>query len=467
MSETTIKSFATFGKPFQEKLAHLIVKDREFSEQIGEVLDSNFFEYKYLQLFVRKIFDYKNKYRTHPSYETCHMIVKTEFVDQPETLQSQISDYFLRIYVDRDNDIPDGKYIKDNSLDFCRKQKLYDAIKKSIELIDKSSFENVSQIILEALKLGTDNDLGYELIADFEDRYTPKRRNPVSTGWELLDGVTKGGIGRGELGVVIAPSGVGKSLTMVHLGAEALKEGKTVLYYTLELSDSYVGMRFDSCLTRVPMNDLYICKDFILEELKKIPGKLIIKEYPTKSASIVTIRNHLEKLRRRNIVADMIIIDYADLLKSTKNYGEKRYELETIYEDLRAIAQENSCPLWTCSQSNRKGLSEQIITMEQISEAYNKCFVADFIISLSRTMEDKVTNSGRLYIAKSRLGPDGIVFPIFMDPSNVTIKILQSDEQTKKSLMQNSKEKTSDVEVAKAREFYKKMLKENDELNAA
>ena len=120
----------------------------------------------------------------------------------------------------------------------------------------------------------------------------------------------------------------------------------------------------------------------------------------------------------------MIIVDYADLLKSNGRYQEKRNELESIYEDLRGIAQEFDCPTWTASQTNRSGLNAEVVTMESISEAFSKCFVADFIFSLSRTTQDKQTNTGRVFIAKNRNGPDGLIFPIFMDTSKVKIKVL-------------------------------------------
>ena len=104
---------------------------------------------------------------------------------------------------------------------------------------------------------------------------------------------------------------------------------------------------------------------------------------------------------------------------------EKRNELESIYEELRGLATEYEVPVWTASQTNRSGLNAEVVTMESISEAFNKCFVADFIFSISRTVEDKLGNGGRIFIAKNRNGPDGIVFPIFMDTSNVAIKVLK------------------------------------------
>jgi replicative DNA helicase len=151
---------------------------------------------------------------------------------------------------------------------------------------------------------------------------------------------------------------------------------------------------------------------------------LIVKEYPTKSASTATIRNHLNKLTKRGIEPGMIIVDYADLLKPTVVRKEKRNELESIYEELRGLSTEFGCPIWTASQTNRSGLNAEVITMEQISEAFNKCFVADFIFSVSRTIDDKQNNTGKIFIAKNRNGPDGMVYDIFMDTSNVKIRVL-------------------------------------------
>ena len=274
-----------------------------------------------------------------------------------------------------------------------------------------------------------DNDEGYDWKRDFEERFKPRFRNPITSGWELIDDICKGGLGQKELGVVIAPTGAGKSMALVHLGTQALKEGKTVVHYTLELQDTVVASRYDSCLTKIPLQNLTSFKEKIYEEVLEIEGKLIVKEYPTKTASTQTIRNHLEKLRMRNIHVDMIIVDYGDLLRPVRYLKEKRNELESIYEELRGIATEYEAPVWTASQTNRSGLNAEVITMESISEAFNKCFIADFIFTISRTIDDKVANSGRLFVAKNRNGPDGLVFPLFMDTANVCIKVLEPSEE--------------------------------------
>ena len=216
-------------------------------------------------------------------------------------------------------------------------------------------------------------------------------------------------------------------MVLVHLGAEALKAGKTVVHYTMELQDTVVGNRYDSCISGVPLSDLFFSKNQVLLNIKDVPGRLIIKEYPTKSASTETLKQHIERLKKKGIEPDMIIVDYADLLRPTRASSEKRFDLESTYEEMRAIAQIYKCPVWTASQTNRSGLNAEVITMEAISEAFNKCFVADFIFSLSRTVQDKQANKGRLFVAKNRNGPDGLIFPVFVDWSNVNIKVLNRD----------------------------------------
>ena len=414
-------TFSKFGKSFQESLVQLIVEQRIFADQIEEVLDIEFLEFKYLRALVRKIFEYKQKYKTHPSYPNLVTIFKTEFDDENEILKKQIKDYIIRI---NKSEVDGDEYIKDTALDFCRKQKLKEAMVKSISLLQQSSFDEISSVINNALRLGSDNEQGYEWIADFEERFKVRARNPIATGWDEIDKISKQGLGKGELGVVIAPTGAGKSMVLTHIGSHALQKGHNVVHYTLELLDTVVAGRYDSCITGFELNDLIAKKDEIYEKIKDIDGTLVIKEYPTKTASVKTLRNHLEKIRKRGGEIDMIIVDYADLLKPTSNYREKRTELESIYEELRTLAYEFSCPVWTASQTNRSGLDAEVITMNAISEAFSKCFVADFIFSVSRTIMDKTKNGGRVFIAKNRNGPDGIVFPIFMDTSCVKIDVL-------------------------------------------
>ena len=439
-------NFSKYGKSFQEKLCMVILDDRAFADQIEEVLDINFLELNYLKLFLTKIFSYREKYGVHPSRDIMKTILRSDLDAENELTAKQVREFYVRSQI---TDLTDVEYIKDTSLDFCKKQNLKSAMVKSIGLLQNSSYDEISQVINDSLKLGMDNDEGYDWKKDFEERFKPKFRNPISTGWDLIDNICKGGLGKKELGVVIAPTGAGKSMVLVHLGTQALKAGKTVVHYTLELQDTVIASRYDSCLTKVPLGNLMSFKEKIYEEVQDIEGRLIVKEYPTKSATTHTIKTHLEKLKMRNINVDMIIVDYADLLRPVRSQREKRNELETIYEELRGIASEMECPIWTASQTNRSGLNAEVITMEAISEAFNKCFVSDFIFTVSRTVDDKVANSGRVFVAKNRNGPDGLVFPIFMDTSTVSIKVLQPSEEDENVEVDAKKQKQSLVEKYK------------------
>ena len=421
MSEEQV-GFSRYGAKFQENLTRLILEDRGFADQISEVLDIKFLDLRYLQVFVKKIFEYKTKYGTHPSIDSMSILIKDGMSDENELVSTQILEFFNLC---RSGEEVEGKdHIKEVSLDFCKRQKLKEAMIKSIGLINNSNYGEISKLMEEALRLGSDNNFGYDYLVDFERRFQVKARNPVTTGWKTVDDICRGGLGNGELGVVVAPTGAGKSMALVHLGAQAVKAGKTVVHYTLELQDTVVAIRYDSCITGIKLNKIFSSKEQVYDIVSQVPGKLIVKEYPTKTASTNTIKTHLETLRRRNIDVDMVIVDYGDLLRPVSALREKRNELESIYEELRAIAQVFECPVWTASQTNRSGLNAEVITMESISEAFNKCFVADFIFTISRTIEDKSNNEGRIFIAKNRNGADGLVYPIFMDTSNVKIDVL-------------------------------------------
>ncbi len=414
-------SFAKFGKSFQDDLVHLIISERPFADQIFEVLDISFLELEYLRVFTRKILNYREKYAAHPSYKTIKTILTTDLENEDEVVKQQIMEFFEKAC---NTNVVDGEYIKEQSLDFCRKQNLKGAMLRSVDLLQSCSFDEISKIINDSLKLGSETNFGYDYLVDFEERYMPRFRKPVTTGWQEIDTICGGGLGKSELGVVIAPTGAGKSMVLVHLGAQGVLDGKTVVHYTLELQDTIIAKRYDSCITGYPLSELDSFKEEIFDNIKDIEGKLIVKEYPTKSATTNTIRNHLNKLAKRGIEPGVIIVDYADLLRPVVVRKEKRNELESIYEELRALSTEFGCPIWTASQTNRSGLNAEVITMEQISEAFNKCFVADFIFSVSRTIEDKQNNQGKIFIAKNRNGPDGMIYDIFMDTSSVNIKVL-------------------------------------------
>lgn len=230
---------------------------------------------------------------------------------------------------------------------------------------------------------------------------------------------------------------------LVAMGANALKVGKNVVHYTFELTETAVGIRYDSHLTDIPSSDIQDSKSNVVDMYKGMElGRLIIKEYPTGTCTVATIRNHLEKLALRGFVPHVIIIDYADIMRSSREFDALRMELKLIYEDLRNLAMEKAIPIWTASQSNREGSNADVVGLENMSESYGKAMVADVVISLSRKPSEKATGMGRMFVAKNRAGRDGIIFPVHIDTSRSKIRILDENSLSlQESLAQDESER--------------------------
>ena len=209
------------------------------------------------------------------------------------------------------------------------------------------------------------------------------------------------------------------------MGAEALRRGKNVVHYTFELTETAVGIRYDSNLCNIPSSNVVENKETILKTYGENDfGNLIIKQYPTGAASIITIRNHLDKLMMKDFKPSLLVIDYADIMRSTRTYDSLRHELKLVYEELRNLAMEMNIPIWTASQANRDSAKAEVVGLENMSEAYGKAMVADVVVSLSRKPMEKSTGAGRLFVAKNRAGRDGLMFPIRIDTSMSKIEVL-------------------------------------------
>lgn len=434
------KTFQKYGNSFQDKLVTLMLREAAFCDQMREVLDLSLLTKVSHKLLLQLIYEYKDVYRIYPAYDTMTTLISTQLDTQDDNIKREIVSFYSKVI--KHETIHDEEYVKSEALQFCKTLKLEEAIIEAAKMVKGGSkFEDLMKIISEAGRLGSDNNFGYNYKDDFEDRFKYIQRNYISTGWPRLDNITRGGLGKKELSVVVASSGSGKSMVLVHLGAAALREGKNVVYYTLELAETSIASRFDACLTGYKMDDMLEHKDKIYNKIKDVQGSLIIKEYPTKTASIMTLRNHLDRLKASGFKTDLVLVDYADLLSTKSSTGQKWSDLEGLYEDLRATAQLYDVSIVTASQTNRTALNQEVVTLESISDAFSKCFVADLIITLSRTPEDKQKNSGRFFIAKNRNGTDGVVFPIEMDTSNVQITILDTELESVEDIRKNSEKK--------------------------
>jgi len=429
-----------YGNNFQTKVISSLLIDRPFLQQVSDILDIDYFSSGCSKWIVKVILKYFNEYKTQPTLDVLKIKVNEITID---VLKTTVVENLREVmnFVEAD----DLTFVQDRVLDFCKNQKLKNAILQSVELLKLGEYDQIKSAIDEAMKAGSDKDIGHEYVDQYLDRFKENMRNTVKTPWDVINEIMDGGLGEGELGVFVAPAGIGKSMALVNAAAYVAAAGLNVIYYSLELSDTYVGARFDSYYTGIPSQDLKFNIDSVQKAVSNLKGKLIIKHYPTKTATINMLAAHIDKCKLQGTTPDLILIDYADLLRDTSGKGNVRHDLAlgNIYEELRGMAGTYKVPIWTASQANRSALEEDIIEADKISESYAKVMVADFVVSLSRKTADKITGSGRWHIIKNRFGQDGLTFPSKMNMAVCKINIYAEDTvqgKQAKIIMQNSDE---------------------------
>jgi replicative DNA helicase len=414
-----VDTLSKYGQSFQAKVISALLTDVRMMDTLCEIIDKKFFESDANKWIVQEIKDYYDEYKKEPTLDVFKGQVSK--LDNP-SLKKSVVEQLKTVYTQIGQD--DFEYVKNEFTSFCINQNMKNVILQSVDLLKSGNYDRIKDLVDKAMKVGVESDLGMDYLLDFEERFSETGRETVSTGWECIDDLMGGGLGPGELGVVVAPSGVGKTWALAALGAAAVRAGKTVVHYTLELSQHYVGLRYDTVFTHIPSTDLKEKKDEVFAKLKRLPGKLKVKYFPPKGASSKTIQLHIEKMIAAGNKPDLIIVDYADLLLSHSNKTDSTYaEQGGVYIDLRGMSGELQIPIWTASQTNRSAIDSEVIEADKIADSYAKVMNADFIMSLSRKAKDKLNNTARVHIMKNRFGQDGITFPTKMDTTTGTIEV--------------------------------------------
>jgi len=434
MSETLTQ----FGTSFQSKIIASLLSDVKFIQTISDILNPSMFDSDSNKWLIKTIKDYYYEYKKQPTLE----VIKYKIDEvEDDILKVGIVDKLRDVW--KNIEASDLEFVQSETLDFCKNQTLKSAILESVELLENKNYDGIKSIIDEAMKAGTTRDLGHDYITSLDLRLEESARTTTATPWDVVNDIMDGGLGVGELGVIVAPAGIGKSWTLQAIGAGALKSEKTVVHYTLELNENYVGLRYDSIFSGVTTANIKYYKDDVKSKISKLPGKLLIKYFPTKAASVQTIGAHLKQIEISGVKPDIVLVDYADILMPTGNFREKRHALGNIYEDLRGLAGELEIPIWTASQANRSALEEDVIGADKVAEDYSKVMTADFVMSMSRKVEDKIANTGRFHVIKNRFGIDGITYPATINTNIGQVQIFEGSSQFGKdaqSKMDNSQE---------------------------
>ncbi len=439
MTDTApVETLERFGGEFQSKTLSLLIRDHGFVQQTFDMLLPEYFESDARKWIVRTVVEHFQEYTKLPTASVfMHELDKVESDVSKVAIKAELRTVQMHV---SDEDLD---YIKDKFLEFCKNQTLKSAIYQSVDLLERQEYDGIKVLIDKAMQAGTERNYGHDWKKDVDLRLSDDARLTMETPWDCMNVIMDGGLAAGELGVVAAPSGAGKSWILAALGTQAMKEGKKVIHFTLELNDNYTGLRYDTIFTGIEPSELRNNKTRVKKVVAAVPGEIVIKYFPSKTVNAHKLLAHIHQLKASGFHPDMIIVDYGDLLRSNEKEEARYIELGAIYEELRSIAGELQIPCWTASQTQRSSISEEVIQADKIAESYGKIMIADFVFSFSRTLNDKQTNTGRVHIIKNRFGPDGMTFPAKMNVLEGIIELYE--ENSTEGVAARQAMKTSDT----------------------
>jgi replicative DNA helicase len=427
-----VDSLQQYGFGFQVKVLAAMFTDRTFLQQIADIIQPEYFESESNSWILDIILGHFRTYKTPPTKDVLKVKV-TEI--EHDVLKVAVVEQLKEVFRYMESD--DLSFVKDEILRFCKNQEIKHAIMDSVNLLKIGNYDEIKTKIDSAMKAGADTDIGHEYKSQVALRYNEAARHTITTGWDVVDDLMDGGLAPGELGVVMAPAGIGKSWLLINIGANAIRNGKNVVHFTLELNENYVGQRYDSVITGISAQNLKNHQEDIEDKMSRIDGELVIKYYPTKSVGAMALKAHIEKSSMLGKAPDLVIVDYADLLKVSAK--DKHEALEELYEELRGMAGEYKVPVWTATQAGRAALEDDIIEADKIAASYGKVMVSDFIMSLSRKVQDKLSGTGRVHIVKNRFGPDGMTLPSKINTNNGQFQFFEPDTSQGKATKKDMK----------------------------
>ena len=301
----------------------------------------------------------------------------------------------------------DTIWLVENTEMFCKEKAIYNGIMESIGIIegkDKEKTQNaIPEIMSKALSVSFDTRVGHDFLEDVDERYEYYHRveEKIPFDLEMFNIITRKGVRKKTLNVVMAASGVGKSAFLCHHAAACLSQNLNVLYITLEMAEEEIAKRIDANLLDT---DMHVLENMPLtqyeskvDNLKRTcKGKLIIKEYPARSITCNTIKAHIEKMSYKGIKPDLILIDYAGIIRSTEKYELPRLEMQYVIQEIRKMAKELDCPVWTALQSNKDGAKSDIVDLTNMAESYGQAAEADFQKAIDAALDQTLRQQGSI-----------------------------------------------------------------------
>jgi replicative DNA helicase len=424
-------------------LKHLIY-DEDYTRKVIPFIKPEYFSDRNERAVYEEINSFVTKYNTTPTYESLVIQIgeKNLFDDDFKNCIAVLDEVNST-----KEDLSKHDWLLDKTEKFCQDRAIYNGVVESVSILDGKNKAldkgAIPNILSEALAVSFDQSIGHDFIEDSVSRfdYYHRKEERIPFDLEYFNKITNGGLPKGTLNLLISGTNVGKTLTKCHFASHYLQIGKNVLYITLEMSEEEIGKRIDANLMNVSMDDLMnMSKEMFEKKIARINnntvGKLIIKQYPTASASVVHFRNLLNELNlKKNFMPDIVIVDYMNICTSSRlktNSNVNSYTLvKSIAEELRGLAVEFKVPILSSTQFNRGGGASSDPNMEDISESHGTSMTADWMVALISTEELDSLNQLMVKQIKSRYGDKNVNkrFVIGIDRAKMRLYDVESSAQ--------------------------------------
>ena len=406
------KNFGYLGNTFQNQLINNIIVYKDFSNSIIEVIDPHYFDNQYFRIICQMIKEFYSKYEHTPTFDTLEQLTKSE-ISSPMA-QKSILDTLDQVRTVSD----DGSaYVQEKALKFCKQQELQKVMTKAQSIIDKGDFESydtLEEMVRGALQVGETDKGTTDVFFNIDEVMDDDYRHPIPIGIPGIDNLLKGGLAKGEIGVILAPTGVGKSTFTTKIANHAFNLGYNVLQIFFEDNPKIIQRKHFTLWTGVHPDDLSENKIEVVEKIKHIQStmknKLIMKKLPSDTITMNQIKNQVRKMIAEGNRVDMIILDYIDCVVPDKNLGDEWKSEGSVMRGFESMCHELDIAGWTATQGNRSSISSDVVTTDQMGGSIKKAQVGHVIITVAKSLQQKEMNLATIAITKSRIGKDGIVF---------------------------------------------------------
>jgi len=408
---TENKNFGYLGHSFQLKLINLIITDKTFFTSIIDVIIPKYFDNQYFKLIMQLVKEYYGNYQTAPSFDALDQLTRIEI--SSEMAKKYVFDMLKEI---KDASFEDHLFIKEKAIKFCKQQELKKAIRKVEGIMEKGDFESYDmceEYIRDAISVGEISNESFEIFSELEALLEEDYRHPLATGIDGLDNILNGGLAKGEIGVVLAPTGVGKTTLLTRFANTAFNMGHNVLQIFFEDNPKIIQRKHFTCWTGIPSQDLGEHKETVLDkadEMKKTGGWLILKKLPSDEMSMMQIKNQVRKIISEGVKLDMVLIDYIDCILPDRAFNDEWKGEGSVMRKFEGMCHELNLAGWTATQGNRSSISSDVVTTDQMGGSIKKAQVGHVIISVAKTLQQKEMGLATIAVIKSRLGGDGVIF---------------------------------------------------------